>query len=56
MLELTIGGQRPISLPNGERRTFLADGDEITIRGRCERAGFAAIGFGSCTGTIVAAR
>ncbi|WP_213309331.1 fumarylacetoacetase [Paraburkholderia sacchari] len=56
MLELTVGGHRPISLPNGERRTFLADGDEITIRGRCERAGFAAIGFGSCIGTIVAAR
>lgn len=53
MLELTAGGSRPVTLPNGEQRTFLMDGDEITLQGRCERAGFASIGFGNCAGTIV---
>jgi fumarylacetoacetase len=54
MLELTVGGQQPINLPNGERRTFLLEGDEVTLQGRCERMGFASIGFGSCAATIVA--
>jgi fumarylacetoacetase len=53
MLELTVGGKKPIALPNGERRSFLLDGDEITLLGRCERAGFVPIGFGACTGTVV---
>lgn len=55
MLELTAGGSRPITLPNGEIRSFLADGDEITFKGRCHRENFASIGFGSCTGTIMEA-
>lgn len=55
MLELTAGGIRPVTLPNGETRSFLADGDEITFGGRCQREGFASIGFGSCAGTIVEA-
>ena len=42
----------PITLPNGEQRGFLADGDEITLRGYCERAGFVSIGLGECSGTI----
>jgi fumarylacetoacetase len=53
MLELTVGGTRPVTLPNGERRTFLLDGDQITLLGRCERAGFIPIGFGACSSTIV---
>ncbi|EGP08584.1 fumarylacetoacetase [Bradyrhizobiaceae bacterium SG-6C] len=52
MLELTAAGSRPITLPNGEMRGFLEDGDEITFRGRCQRHGFASIGFGHCSGTI----
>ena len=55
MLEFTTGGTRPVALPNGEKRSFLEDGDEITFRGRCSREGFATIGFGSCTGRIEAA-
>jgi fumarylacetoacetase len=55
MLELTVGGTRPITLPNGETRSFLLDGDEVTFRGRCEREGFASIGFGSCTGVVTPA-
>jgi fumarylacetoacetase len=56
MLEFTAAGARPVKLPNGEVRSFLADGDEVTFVGRCERDGFASIGFGSCTGQIVEAQ
>ena len=45
----------PIELPNGETRTFLADGDEVIIRGYCERAGFRRIGLGECRGIITPA-
>jgi fumarylacetoacetase len=55
MLEFTSGGTKPVTLSNGEQRGFLLDGDEITFKGRCNRTGYAAIGFGACTGRIVAA-
>ena len=55
MLELTQGGKQAITLPNGETRSFLADGDTLTLRGFCERAGARRIGFGECTGTVLAA-
>ncbi|MHB8146010.1 MAG: fumarylacetoacetase [Vulcanimicrobiaceae bacterium] len=55
-IELSWNGERPIELPNGERRTFLADGDEVTLRGWCERPGVRRIGFGQARGTIVPAR
>ncbi|MGY4349087.1 fumarylacetoacetase [Bradyrhizobium sp. GM7.3] len=54
LLEITRAGQHPLSLPNGEQRTFLEDGDEIVITGRCARQGFAPIGFGRCTGRVMA--
>jgi fumarylacetoacetase len=53
LLELTQGGKQPITLPNGERRTFLEDGDTVTLRGYCQRDGAVRIGFGMATGTIV---
>jgi fumarylacetoacetase len=53
LLERTWRGSEPLSLPSGETRRFLEDGDEVTLRGRCEREGFAAIGFGECRGEIV---
>lgn len=56
LLELTMNGTRPISLPNGETRSFLADGDEITLRGHCTREGFTPLGFGACTGTVLPPR
>ncbi|MGE3163107.1 MAG: fumarylacetoacetase, partial [Burkholderiales bacterium] len=46
LMELTQGGKSPIHLPGGETRTFIEDGDEIVQRGRCEREGAVAIGFG----------
>ena len=55
LLELTQGGKQPITLPNGEVRTFLADGDTLTLRGFCERAGARRIGFGMCSATVLPA-
>lgn len=56
LLERTIGGKRPIALPNGESRRFLEDGDEVILSGRCEAQGFVPIGLGECRGVILAAR
>jgi len=55
LLELTSRGKDPVTLPTGEQRRFLEDGDEIILRGFCERDGFRRIGLGSCRGTIVPA-
>ena len=55
LLELTSRGKDPVSLPTGEQRKFLEDGDEIILRGFCERDGFRRIGLGSCRGMIVPA-
>jgi fumarylacetoacetase len=52
MLEITQGGKNPLTLPSGETRAFLEDGDEVILRGRCERAGHASIGFGEAAGTV----
>ena len=46
----------PLRLPTGETRSFLEDGDEITLRAYAEREGLPRIGFGACWGRIVAAR
>ena len=54
MLELTQGGKIPVALPTGESRVFLEDGDEVILRGRCERAGCVPIGFGEAAGTVKA--
>lgn len=45
----------PITLPTGETRRFLEDGDEVVIKGYCERDGFRRIGFGECRGIITPA-
>ena len=52
MLELSWNGKEPIDLPNGEKRTFLEDGDVVTLKGWCEGKGYR-IGFGECKGTIL---
>ncbi len=56
MMELSAGGKQPLVLSNGETRAWLQDGDTVTLRGYCERAGFRRIGLGQCTGTVLAAR
>lgn len=59
LLELTWDGpgkpRKPITLPTGETRTFLADGDTLILRGYAQREGFRRIGFGECRGTILPA-
>lgn len=55
LLEATSRGKNPIELPSGEKRSFLADGDQITISGFCKGDGFK-IGFGEVTGKIMPAR
>ena len=55
LIELTEGGKNPVSLPNGEQRTFLEDGDAVVLRGWCEKPGAARIGFGECWGTVLPA-
>jgi len=52
LLELTQAGKQPIQLPGGETRAFLADGDEVIQRGRCEAEGAVAIGFGEAAGIV----
>ncbi len=55
LLEITSGGKEPIKLPNGEERRFLEDGDEVIMKGFCEREGFRRIGFGECRGVVLPA-
>jgi fumarylacetoacetase len=55
MLELSWRGTEPIELPSGETRRFLEDGDEVIMKGFCEREGFRRIGFGECRGRIIPA-
>ena len=55
LLELTWRGKTPVTLPGGETRAFLQDGDEVIMRGYCERDGFARIGLGECVGRIAPA-
>ncbi len=55
LLELTWRGSEPLALPSGETRAFLEDGDEVIMRGRCERAGAVTIGFGECRGIVTPA-
>ena len=54
LLELTRNGRELFSLPTGERRGFLEDGDEVVVRGYCERPGWVRIGLGECSGIITA--
>ena len=55
LLERTWRGRDPLQLPGGETRRFLEDGDEVAMRGRCERDGFVGIGFGECRGVVLPA-
>lgn len=52
LLETTQGGRDPVSLPSGEQRTFLEDGDETILTASCEQKGYATIGFGECRGQV----
>ena len=56
LLELTAGGKQPLTLPNGEQRVFIEDGDRIVMRGWAARPGRPRIGFGEVAGTVLPAR
>lgn len=53
MRELSQDGQSPLVLPTGETRSYIQDGDEVILRARAERDGFAPIGFGDCGGRVL---
>jgi fumarylacetoacetase len=55
LLELTMRGTEPLTMPSGEKRGFIEDGDEIIFRGFCEKPGHARIGFGECRAVILPA-
>ncbi len=54
LLELCWGGKDPVSLPDGTTRSFLEDGDTVSLRGAAVGDGYQ-IGFGACTGTVLPA-
>jgi fumarylacetoacetase len=54
LLERTWRGTEPLSLPSGETRRFLENGDTVVMRAFCERNGAVRIGFGECRGSITA--
>jgi len=56
LLELSDGGKTPITLPSDETRTFLMDGDEVTLTAHASAKGFVSIGFGACVARILPAR
>ena len=55
LLEITAGGKEPVTLPDGETRTFLEDGDEVILRARAQREGAVPIGFGECRALVLPA-
>jgi fumarylacetoacetase len=55
MLELAWRGSKPLALANGETRSFLQDGDRVTMTGWCQGAGYR-VGFGEVTGRILPAQ
>jgi fumarylacetoacetase len=52
MIEISQGGKVPMKLKGGKERTFLEDGDTITMRAYCEKEGMR-VGFGECVGKII---
>jgi fumarylacetoacetase len=55
LLELSAGGRQPLTLPGGETRCFLEDGDTVTLRAFCAAPGAVRIGLGSVSGTVLPA-
>ena len=54
LLERTKRASEPVVLPNGETRGFLENGDEVILRAFAERDGARRIGFGTCSGVVIA--
>ena len=56
LMEISQGGKTPITLPNGETRSFLEDGDEIILKATARADGAVPIGFGECRAVVMPAR
>jgi fumarylacetoacetase len=56
LLELTWNGEDPLDLPDGTRRTFLEDGDTVTVRATAPGLDGSRISLGEVTGTVHPAR
>jgi fumarylacetoacetase len=54
LLELAWRGTKPLTFANGERRTFLQDGDRVTMTGWCQGEGYR-VGFGEVTAKVLPA-
>ncbi|UZW60706.1 fumarylacetoacetase [Lysobacter enzymogenes] len=54
LLERSRGGRQPLTLANGELRSFLEDGDEVSLNATARAPGYVPIGFGECRGRVVA--
>jgi fumarylacetoacetase len=54
MLELAWRGTRPLTLPGGEQRAFLQDGDRVVLKGWCQGDAYR-VGFGEAAGTVLPA-
>ena len=54
LLELSWNGAEPLTLADGSTRTFLEDGDEVTISATAPGAGGSRISFGEVTGRVQA--
>ena len=55
LIELSWNGAEPLKLPDGSTRSFLEDGDTVTITARARGRGGVTIGFGEVTGTVLPA-
>lgn len=55
LLEITRGGREPIPLPDGDSRTFLMDGDQVSMVATARAEGYAPIGFGDCRAQVLPA-
>jgi fumarylacetoacetase len=56
LLELSLGGKQPLVLAGtDETRTFLEDGDTVTLRAYCQAPGAVRIGLGQVSGTVLPA-
>jgi fumarylacetoacetase len=53
LLELTWNGAEPLTLPGGDTRAFLEDGDEVVISGSAPGPAGTRVGFGAVRGRIL---
>ncbi|MDF0595915.1 fumarylacetoacetase [Psychromarinibacter halotolerans] len=54
LLEMSWGGKEPLTLADGSTRSFIEDGDTLTLSGAAQGDGYR-VGFGDCAGTVIPA-